>query len=260
MRRFQLIEIEDLAWCPRGVRDAATDYLQFMVEHTDPYAVAGPRLREVLGRMGAQQVVDLCSGAGGPWLGLLSEVVSGTDGGLTVCLTDAYPNRAALDRLRRLSGGQLKGVATPVDATRVPHHLKGFRTLFSSFHHFPPEEARAILADAVHRGEGIAIFEATQRRLLAILAMLMVPLMILLVTPMIRPFRWSRLFWTYMIPVVPLIGLFDGIVSCLRTYTPEELQAMVEGLDTNDYLWKIGEEPIPCSPIRMTYLIGVPPD
>lgn len=32
MKRFQLIEIEDQAWLPTSVRDALTDYLQFMTE------------------------------------------------------------------------------------------------------------------------------------------------------------------------------------------------------------------------------------
>jgi hypothetical protein len=36
-------------------------------------------------------------------------------------------------------------------------------------------------------------------------------------TPWIRPFRWSRLLWTYVVPIIPAVLLFDGIVSCLRT-------------------------------------------
>ncbi len=46
---------------------------------------------------------------------------------------------------------------------KVPRELKGFRTMFTSFHHFPPEEARAILQNAVDAGEGIGIFEITRR-------------------------------------------------------------------------------------------------
>ena len=43
------------------------------------------------------------------------------------------------------------------------------------------------------------------------------------VTPLIRPLRWSRLLWTYLIPLVPVITLFEGLVSCLRTYSVQEL-------------------------------------
>jgi hypothetical protein len=136
--------------------------------------------------------------------------------------------------------------------------LQGFRTLFTCFHHFRPDTAREILADAVRQRHGIGVFEATERRLSAILGMLLTPLVVLLVTPAIRPFRWSRLFWTYLVPLVPLIVLFDGIVSCLRTYTPEELRSMVRDLGETEYEWEIGREPVPHSPSGVTYLIGWP--
>jgi len=40
---------------------------------------------------------------------------------------------------------------------RVPDELTGFRTIFSAFHHFRPEEARAVVADAAHQRQGIAV-------------------------------------------------------------------------------------------------------
>jgi len=129
--------------------------------------------------------------------------------------------------------------------------------MFSAFHHFNPEQARAVLADAVHKRQGIAVFEGTQHSVLALLLMLLV-LMVLLMTPFIRPFRWSRLFWTYLIPLVPLVTLFDGLVSCLRTYNVEELRQLVAKLDANDYHWDIGTVKSTAGPIPITYLIGVP--
>ncbi len=90
------------------------------------------------------------------------------------------------------------------------------------------------------------------------LPMLLVPLMVLLTTPLIRPFRWSRLFWTYLIPVVPLTSLFDGLVSCMRTYSAQELRELAEGAGTKTYLWEIGELKRTAGLIRITYLVGVP--
>ena len=115
-----------------------------------------------------------------------------------------------------------------------------------------------MLANAVHQRQGIAIFEGTQHSVLALLSMLLVPLMVLLMTPFIRPLRWSRLLWTYLIPLLPLVVLFDGLVSCLRTYSVEELRDLVARLDANDYHWDIGTVKVTASPIPVTYLIGVP--
>jgi hypothetical protein len=52
------------------------------------------------------------------------------------------------------------------------------------------------------------------------------------------------------------VGTFDGVVSCLRAYSPGELQDLVQGLDT--YEWQIGDMRGGWSPLRGTYLIGVP--
>ena len=69
--------------------------------------------------------------------------------------------------------------------------------------------------------------------------MLIVPLLVLLVTPFVRPFSLARLLLTYLVPVLPLLILWDGIVSCLRTYRPDELLALTAGLD--GHRWRATE-------------------
>jgi hypothetical protein len=257
MKRLHLFEIHDQDWCARTIRDAETDYLQFVVAKTNPYAAMIPVLATALGRAGARQVLDLCSGAGGPWP-WLRQALAERGVHVSVCLTDKYPHLNALEPMHHLADPAIRYHPQPVDARRVSSELVGFRTMFSSFHHFRPEEARAILLDAVRKHEGIAIFEGTQRTALAMLLMLLVPLMVLLTTPFIRPFRWSRLLWTYVIPLVPLVSLFDGLVSCLRTYSVQELRELTEGLHENNYRWEAAELKITAGPIPITYLLGVP--
>jgi hypothetical protein len=167
-----------------------------------------------------------------------------------VILTDLYTHRGP-----KISG-HLPFHTEPVDARAVPASLDGFRTVFTAFHHFRPDEARAILADAVRNGQGIAVFEAARRAPWEILVVALTWLGVLLAAPFVRPWRWSRFFWTYLPPVLPLVGTFDGIVSCLRAYSPGELRELVRGLDGYD--WEIGDMRGGWSPLRGTYLIGVP--
>src|SRR5258706_4807228 len=195
MKRLHLFELHDQAWCPRAIRNAETDYLQFVIAKMKPYAAMVPILAAALKRSGARQVLDLCSGAGGPWL-WLHPILAERGLAVSVCLTDKYPNLDALGQPSHLTDQAIRYHPQPVDATRVLDDRAGFRTLFSAFHHFRPEEARAILADAVRKRQSIAVFEGTYHSALAMLLMLLVPLMVLLTTPFIRPFRWSRLFWT----------------------------------------------------------------
>jgi hypothetical protein len=252
------VEIEDLPWCPAGVRDSATDYLQFSINLFKLYRSLTPRLCHALQQSGAQRIIDLCSGGGGPWLHLHAAL---HDAGVPVrvCLTDLYPNTEAFERIQRATGHAIEVVPTPVNAMQVPAELPGFRTLFSSVHHFRPDEVRAILHDAVLQQQGIGLFDAVQRNPRPIMAaLLVVPLTSLLVTPFIRPFRWSRLFWTYAISAVPLVLAFDGMVSCLRAYTPDELRALVASLGETGYTWEIGQEHEIHSAAVITYLVGYP--
>lgn len=73
--------------------------------------------------------------------------------------------------------------------------------------------------------------------------------------PLVRPFRWSRLFWTYIVPIVPFYVTWDALVSGLRLYAVEELQGIVATLPPNDYVWEIGQDP---TARFITYLIGYP--
>jgi hypothetical protein len=257
VKRYQLIEIGDQAWLPNSVRDALTDYLQFMTYHTQPYAPIVPQLERALEQANTRQIVDLCSGGAGPWLSLYPALQQSRS--MRILLTDKFPNVQAFQRANSLSNGALEFVAESVDATDVPDEMVGFRTLFASFHHFHPVQARAILSDAVKKPQGIGVFEATHRSALAILLMFLIPLLVLIFTPFIRPFRWSRLLWTYVVPLVPFVVLFDGIVSCLRTYNPTELQALTAELSSGtQYRWEIGEQRAERALLPVTYLLGYP--
>jgi hypothetical protein len=257
MRRRQLVELEDLPWCPRAVRDGGTDWLAFMANTTRVFSAVAPKIRRAMRATGTTTVVDLCSGGGGPWLTLQRDLEQ--SGPATVILTDLYPNVGALHELRARSRERLEFVATSVDATDVPPAFDGVRTIFNGFHHFPPAAARAILADAVAKRRAIVVVEGTDHRGVGLVAMpLQLPL-ILLLTPFVRPFRWSRLLFTYVLPLIPFLVFFDGVMSFLRLYLEDDLRelvATVPGHATFD--WDIGSTPIGGMPVGLTHLVGTP--
>lgn len=254
MKRRHFVELGDLSRWPRAFRNAETDYLATALRVVRTYSVTVPRLAAALKKCGATQIIDLCSGGGGPWSELLPALrAEGAD--VSVCLTDKYPNTAALATIAEKVPG-VRFEAESVDARDVPERLTGFRTVFTAFHHFQPADARAILASAVRDRQGIAIFEAASRTPGALAMMLLVPLAVWLLTPVIRPFRWSRLFWTYLVPVVPAEVMFDGVVSCLRIYTPEEMKAMAIEVGGEAFDWEAGIDYPPGSAIPIPYLIG----
>lgn len=256
MRRIHAVELEDQSWLPARIRDHATDFLRTAIEWGDSYAAAVPLVERGMAACGTRQVVDIGSGSGGPWLRLATRVRA-AGGEPQVLLTDLYPSRAARECIREQGETRLHYHPEPVDATRMNPHLRGFRTLFTALHHFRPHEARAVLSDAVRAGQGIGVFEVSERSARGIAMMLASPLLVLLLTPFIRPFRLGRLFWTYVIPVVPLVVLWDGVVSALRTYTPAEMEALARSVAPDGYRWEAGQVE-GHTPVPMSYLIGWP--
>jgi len=257
VRRFQLIEIHEQAWFPSGLRDEITDTLRFGLNAFKAYASIVPLLQGVIDATGSRAIVDLCSGGGGPWLDLARKL-KGDGRPLEIWLTDKYPNPGARENVGTNLGNRVRFYPEAVDAANVPRELHGFRTMFTSFHHFPPEEARAILQNAVDARQGIGIFETTKRAPAAIGAIFLWIVFLFVSTPWIRPFRWSRLLWTYVVPVIPFVLVFDGLVSCLRTYRPEELREIIERVEGSEYRWEVGERAAGFGWLPISYSIGYP--
>jgi hypothetical protein len=257
MRRIQFIEIHDQPWLPSFLRDDITDALQFGLSFFKAYSPVIPLLQQALHSTRSKSIVDLCSGGGGPWLDLSKDLQR--DGmALPIYLTDKYPNIGAFENFQSASNGRIRFFPKPVDAMKVPCELDGFRTMFTSLHHFTPDEVRAILQDAADAGRGIAVFEISKRSLWTIGLMLPWALTPFVLAPFMRPFRWSRLLWTYLIPAIPLVFLFDAVVSCLRSYRPEELREIIEKVTGAEYQWEAGERSGGSGKLATTYLVGCP--
>jgi hypothetical protein len=257
LKRFQLFELEDQPWFPGTIRDLATDYLHFMQSALKLDGALLPLAAWALAEGRTTRIVDLCSGGAGPIPRLISRLA---DEGVpaTAVLTDLYPNIAAFERIAAASEGAITFASGSVDARVVPRELSGLRTLFNAFHHFRPADARAVLHAAAAARQPIAIFEVSQRSWQTVLPMVLTPLFVWISTIFIRPFRWQRILWTNLLPLVPLTCAWDGFVSQLRAYTPAELHQLCAG--SSPMRWQIGQVAIAKGWGRLTFLVGVPAD
>lgn len=256
--RVQLLELEDQPWFPALLRDYMTDLLNAHVSGLGLYDSVVPLLHRALQATGDTELLDLCSGGGGPIRRIASMLRQRHELRIRARLSDKFPNRAAFERAVAESPDALSFIAEPIDAAAVPEDLPGFRTLFTSFHHFPPETAAKILADAVKQKRGIGIFEFTERSLLGLSSMAFSPLLTLAATPFLRPRRVSRFLLTYALPVVPMSYFIDGVLSQLRSYSVAELRQLAAAVDAPAYRWEAGQTRHRILPMRITYLLGYP--
>jgi hypothetical protein len=256
--RIHAFELHEQLWLPEALRNALTEWLRALWEYSRAEVVIAPLLQAAIISSGAERIVDLCSGRSGPIVGVQAELRRrGIQ--VPVILTDKFPDREALTVLASNSGGSVRACLHSIDAISVPEELTGFRTLFNSFHHFRPADARRILSAARVDRQPIAIFEITARTLPRLL--LCFPASFLSCFLLIWRMRPRRATWwilTWLLPVVPFVVGWDAFVSHLRSYTDAELRRLTGELNDASWQWREGRVAAPRGGLEISYLIGTP--
>lgn len=257
MRRLQLFEFSDLPWWPRRLRFLLTGYLQQVTQLADPFARHEALIAEVMEVSRSSRIVDLCSGAGGPWRAMHPRLEARLGRPISVLLTDRFPDPAAAEQVGDVA--RVSYCEETVDATALPDGMEGVRVVCDAFHHFPPEQARALVEDAVQSGQPIIVLEMMRRSLADVLQTLRIPLLVWMLVPRLRGLRATDLLMTYVLLIVPLAIAWDGLVSVLRCYTPDELLTLARQTDGGGtYVWKAGSTRE--GPVSTTFLVGYPRD
>ena len=115
-----------------------------------------------------------------------------------------------------------KGMASPSVPLMSRPTGGVFETLFTAFHHFKPDDAKRILADAAAKRRTIVVIEPFER---ANLPLMTVAGFVrgIIATPFVGQMTPARFLWTYPIPISAAVLAWDGAVSCLRAYQPNEM-------------------------------------
>lgn len=255
MKRRQLFEFNEAAWLPAGLRAMITDFLRTLIELLEPFSPQLPLIVRALRSAGeGAGVVDLGSGSGGPWRHLSPQLNRLAGRSVPITLTDKYPDPDTTAQLPQPADVVYHPL--PVDARAIPENLRGLRSLFDGFHQFRRADAVAIIANSVAQQQPIVIMELMRRSALDLGVLVFTPLLVWVLTPWIRPFSWRRLTLTYLVPVAPLIILWDSLISTLRCWRPDELLALAREAGGAGYQWHAGNYRHRGAPV--TFLIGYP--
>ncbi|MBI5481619.1 MAG: hypothetical protein HY906_22370 [Deltaproteobacteria bacterium] len=243
MRRVHAFEFNELASCPRAVRESIVETLGLGLRWGRVLDGVGPVFADFCARARCAAVLDLCSGSGEPVSILLDALARQGLQPPRFLLSDLYPNVAAMRRVAARHPGLVEVVDEPVDACDVPaRHDQPARTIVNALHHLPPAAAARLVADSVARRRALFVAEGFPRSLRRMAATLPAMLAAGAVNPWVAPRdRWQKLLVTWATPAVAATGLWDAAVSALRMYSEAELRAMAAG--ANDYEWQYREVP-----------------
>lgn len=184
-------------------------------------------------------VIEFCSGAGGPTPSIERIInrkrIQHGKKPIPFVMSDLHPDLDSWMALSTRSTGSLTFIPQSVDAVDPPvsaisnssarsrtdqgyrSNTRVFRLYCLSFHHFDDETARKVLQSTMDTADGFAILEL-QDRYLSSFALMLGHVPLIFATSLFRYWRdVLMLLLVYVIPLVPAINTFDGIVSCLRT-------------------------------------------
>jgi hypothetical protein len=255
--RVEAFEWNDLAWAPHWLREGIVEILGLGLRWGKIYVPVAPIFARFLERAGTREVLDLASGSGEPCSILIAALEKQGFEPPRFTVSDLFPNVASLSAVAARHPGKIDVVERSVDATDVPPEIdRPARTIVTAFHHMSPELARKILADCVAKRRAIFIVEAFRRSFLGMLSVL--PGMILgtLANPFLaRRDRALKILFTFVIPLIPLAGFWDAMVSWMRIHSEAELRAMVAPLP--GYQWEFVT--VPFFPFgKATVWLGLP--
>ncbi|OBT86893.1 hypothetical protein VE02_03853 [Pseudogymnoascus sp. 03VT05] len=230
--------------------------------------------------------VDFCAGAGGPTPCIERElnqklaktkssseptgpgatrVVNGEPNeSVRFVMTDLHPHIADWKEACSKSKN-LTFVSEPVDATNASADLilndgkKVFRMFNLAFHHFDDSLGRDILKNTLKTSDGFGIFELSERTPSSLLMITLMGFLFFFITPFYFWRSPGHLFFTYIIPIIPFVVVFDGYVSSLRTRTAGELQSLLKtsGGDMDGWSIRSGRD-MHTEPLGyVTWVIGV---
>jgi len=212
-----------------------------------------------LKKTNTSDVIDLCSGSGGPMLTIIQRLNENLRlEKINLTMTDLYPDLETANRVNHQEGNNISYQTNPVDATNVDHNTSGLRTMIGSFHHMRPDYAKKILSSAVSSRQPICIFEISDNSIPIFLWWVVIPInfiMCLFITPLVKPFTLQQFLFTYIIPIIPICFAWDGAVSNARTYTLDDMDLLLEELKSEDYIWEKG---LLKGKSKKLYLLGTP--
>jgi len=119
---------------------------------------------------------------------------------------------------------------------------KGLYISVNAFHQLRETEAQYLLEEIAKSRNPVAIVEGNNDSLWQVFGMtIIVPLTVLLTAPFVKPFRFSRLILTYLIPILPIVTFIDGAIALTRLYATSDLDELSGSIKESNYTWRSGK-------------------
>ena len=211
MKRKQITQIINVGWFPNILKTLVAEFLSWFVVKVNATKPFVPVIEDVLDKTNHKKLIYIEFGIGA---GIETVKPFLKDG----VIVDSIP------------------------ISNFDTSEKGVYLFVNSFHQLNSRKAKNILQNIVDSGNPVVVVEGNNDSLWQIVGMtVFVPLTVLLTALFVKPFRFSRIIFTYLIPILPIIIVIDGCIALLKLYSPTDLLKLTASLERNNYDWKAGK-------------------
>lgn len=211
MKRKQITQIINTVWCPVLIKNMIAEFLSWFVvkvKATKPFI---PVIDEVLVSTNSSKIINIDFNIG-----------------------------AGIESLAPMLRNEIEVYSVP--NTEFNTQQEGVYLFVNSFHQLTVKQAKMKLNKVAESGNPVVVVEGNNDSLWQIIGMtIFVPLTVFCTAPFVKPFRISRLLFTYLIPILPIFIMIDGCLALLKLYSPKDLEEIISDLDISQYDWKVGK-------------------
>lgn len=227
---MRLSEFGDLSWVPSLYHIYLRKYLVFFYKLFGYYKLWVPCFTRFLEQTAQKTYMECCSGAGDPLPLIVGQTENQTTANKKFLLSDIQPHSQFTEHFNNNEDSPFHYIESSIDITLEQNNHPHPKIFINSFHHLTPEQVDNLLINNLKNGYSLLILEYVRKTPMGYLSMLISPLIIALTLPFVvspRHLPVMALF-TYLLPLFPLMLLWDGIISCAHEYNGHDLEKIVE--------------------------------
>ena len=211
MKRKQIFQFSNQKWYPSFLKRDMYEFMSWFVVKVNAAKPFLPFLEEVIGHTQTKAIINIDSKIG-----------------------------AGIETVLPLLPEGAKVIN--IELEKFSTHNRGTYTFINSFHQLDEKKATYYLTQIADSGNSIAVLEGNNDSLWQVVGMtIFVPLSVILSAPFVQPFRITRLIFTYLIPILPLITMLDGFLALFKLYNPNDLNELISTIPVKNYVWKSGK-------------------
>ncbi|MFZ1751411.1 MAG: hypothetical protein WAU01_14525 [Saprospiraceae bacterium] len=211
MKRKQVFQFSNQKWYPSFLKRDMYEFMTWFVGKVNAAKPFLPFLEDIFDKTKKRTIINVDSKIG-----------------------------AGIDTLLPLLSGDTEVIN--MDVEKFSTEQKGTYTFVNSFHQLDEDRAKHFFSQIAESGNSVAVLEGNNDSLWQVVGMtIFVPLTVIISSPFVQPFRITRLIFTYLIPILPIVTMLDGFLALFKLYNPNDLNELVSNIPVKSYVWKSGK-------------------